>query len=230
MAVLTRRHWLLYGLIALCTVIEAALSLADAGLIGPSRLRQLAYDYGGFWPGLLNDWKPNYAAQPYAMFFTYGFLHGGPVHLAVNMVTLWSLGRAVLDRVGTRGFAVLYAGAILGGAAGFALLASDLRPMVGASGALFGLAGGILAWAYVDRYTYDEGLWPVGRAVLLLAGLNLVLWWAMGGHLAWETHLGGFLAGWVLALLVDPRPLAALPPETAGDDTDESGDDRSARP
>ena len=36
--------------------------------------------------------------------------------------------------------------------------------------------------------------------------LNLLLWWAMDGQLAWETHLGGFLAGWVMALLADPRP------------------------
>ncbi|WP_254813820.1 rhomboid family intramembrane serine protease [Rhodovulum sp. ES.010] len=155
---------------------------------------------------MLDDWKPNYSAQPYAMFFTYGFLHGGLAHLGVNMVTLWSLGRAVLDRVGAGGFALLYGGSILGGAAGFALLAPDLRPMVGASGALFGLAGGILAWLYVDRYTYREGLWPVIRAVLLLAALNVVLWWAMDGQLAWQTHLGGFVAGWVLALLIDPRP------------------------
>ncbi|SIO59787.1 Rhomboid family protein [Rhodovulum sp. ES.010] len=205
-AVLRQGRLLLYGLILVCGAIELTLSLADAGAVLPPRLRTVAYDYGGFWPGLLDDWKPNYSAQPYAMFFTYGFLHGGLAHLGVNMVTLWSLGRAVLDRVGAGGFALLYGGSILGGAAGFALLAPDLRPMVGASGALFGLAGGILAWLYVDRYTYREGLWPVIRAVLLLAALNVVLWWAMDGQLAWQTHLGGFVAGWVLALLIDPRP------------------------
>lgn len=213
MAVLNRGYLLLIGLAALCSGIELVLTLSDAGLIVPARLRALAYDYAGFWPGLLRDWRPNYPAQPYAMFFTYGFLHGGPAHLLVNMVTLWSLGRAVVTRVGARGFALLYSGSILGGAAGFALLAPDLRPMVGASGALFGLVGGILAWAYVDRYTFREGLWPVVRAVLLLVGLNAVLWWAMDGQLAWETHLGGFVAGWVLALLIDPRAMGAGRPD-----------------
>lgn len=195
-------------MIAFFCLIEAALSLAALNAVGPPRLRQLAYEYGGFWPGLLDGWQPNYAAQPYVMFFTYGFLHGGLIHLAANMATLWHVGRAVLDRVGPGGFALLYAGACLGGGAGFALLAPDLRPMVGASGALFGLVGGLLAWAYVDRYTYREHLWPVARAVLLLVGLNLVFWWAMNGQLAWQAHLGGFLAGWVLALLIDPRPQA----------------------
>ncbi|MFZ5965210.1 rhomboid family intramembrane serine protease [Thalassococcus sp. BH17M4-6] len=188
-------------------MIEAVLALGQLDMFGPLRLRQLAIEYGGFWPGLLGNWRPNYAAQPYAMFLSYGFLHSGPVHLITNMITLWSLGRPVLDRVGQRGFALLYTGALLGGGAGFALLAPDLRPMVGASGALFGLAGGILAWAYVDRYTYRDRLWPIGQAVALLAGLNLVLWWAMDGQLAWQAHLGGFLVGWVLALVIDPRPL-----------------------
>lgn len=195
----------LWGLIALCSLIELALSLSDQGLVGQVRLRQLAYDYGGFWPGLLRNWRPNYPAQPWTMFLSYGFLHGGPAHLVVNMITLWSLGRAVLLRVGTRGFAVLYLATILGGALGFALLAPGLQPMVGASGALFGLVGGLLAWTYVDRFTHDEGLWPVLRAVLILALLNLVLWWTMDGQLAWETHLGGFVTGWVTALLIDPR-------------------------
>ena len=66
--------------------------------------------------------------------------------------------------------------------------------------------GALLAWNYVDRYTYHEGLWPIVRAVLGLGALNLVMWVVMQGQLAWETHLGGFLVGWVMALLIDPRP------------------------
>ena len=198
-------HWMMIAIILLCVGIEAVLSLSDAGLIGSGRMRRIFYDYGGFWPGLLEDWRPNYTAQPWVMFLSYGFLHGGLMHLAVNMITLWSLGVVVLDRVRGRGFVMLYVASLLGGGVGYALLAPSLTPMVGASGALFGLAGGILAWSYVDRFTFRERLWPVARAFLLLLLLNVVLWWAMKGHLAWETHLGGFIAGWVAALLIDPR-------------------------
>lgn len=212
MAQLTRAERGLAALILLCTAIEMALWLADHGIVGPPRLRQLAYDYGGFWPGLLSGWKPNYALQPWAMFLTYGFLHGGALHLIVNMITLWSLGRGAIDRVGGRGFGWLYLASLLGGAAGFGLLAPDLRPMVGASGALFGLVGGLLAWTYVDRYTLRERMWPIARAILMLIGLNVVLWWAMDGQLAWQTHLGGFVAGWIAALLIDPRPWDADSP------------------
>lgn len=202
---MTARQWL--GLlIGLCVVIELLLTAGDWQLMGSPRLRSMAYEYGGFWPGLLDTWRPNYPLQPWLMFITYGFLHGGLAHLVINMVTLWSLGRAVQDRVRTRGFALLYGLSILGGAVGYALLAPGLRPMVGASGALFGLAGGLLAWMYVDRFTHRQGLLPVLQAVVVLLALNLVLWWAMGGQLAWQTHLGGFITGWIAALLIDPRP------------------------
>lgn len=193
------------ALVVVCVLIEFLLQATDYGVLGTPRLRQVAYEYAGFWPGLLRNWTPNYPAQPYGMFVTYAFLHGGLVHLVVNMITLLSLGHAVVARVGPWGFLVLYLASILGGAAGFGLLADTVRPMVGASGALFGLAGGLVAWDYVDRYTFQDRLWPVFRAILLLAVLNVVLWWAMNGQLAWETHLGGFIVGWIAALLIDPR-------------------------
>ena len=197
--------WSIYATIGLCTAIELVLLAADFGLVGVPRLRTLAYQYGGFWVGLLGTWRSNYEAQPYLMFVTYAFLHGGPVHLMVNMLTLYSLGRLVVSRVGQGRFLLLYAVSALGGALGFAVLSSQLRPMVGASGALFGLVGAWIAWDYVDRYTFSEPLLPVLRPILILIVLNVVLYYAMDGHLAWETHLGGFLAGFFAAFLVDPR-------------------------
>lgn len=214
-----RRNWVLIAIAGPCILIEVFLTLGDMGLAPYVWPRQTVYEYAGFWPGLLAGWNPNYSLQPYAMFVTYAFLHNGIVHMAVNMVTLYSLGAAVLQRVGLSGFAILYLAAILGGGLGFGLLADTLRPMVGASGGLFGLAGGILAWNYVDRYTVRDKLWPVAQGVVALLLLNLVLWWLMDGLLAWETHLGGFLAGWVTALLIDPRGRSDIDAETDGDST-----------
>lgn len=192
-------------LIALMTALEAALMGTDLGLWGTPGLRQMAYDWGGFWPGLLQGWQANYPTQTYVMFISYAFLHGGIAHLAMNMLTLWSLGQAVIERVGTWRFALLYLGTTLGGAGGYGLLANTIQPMVGASGALFGLAGALLAWAYVDRFTAREALWPVAQIAGFLVAINLVMYWALAGQLAWETHLGGFVCGWLLAMLVDPR-------------------------
>lgn len=199
-----RGFWCLVVLAGVLAVIEGGVFLG--ALVGGrgEALRSLALEYGAFWPGLLYDWVPNYACQSWAMFLTYAFLHGGPVHLVVNLITLFSLGQIVIARAGVAKFAALYVAAMLGGAVVFGLLAQGPQPMVGASGALFGLAGSVLAWDYLDRFSESLPLWPVGRAVILLLVLNLVLWWAMDGLLAWQTHLGGFLAGWVMAMLLDP--------------------------
>ncbi len=198
-------------LVVICVSIEVLLQLGDAGLFGMPRFRSVVYEYGGFWSGLLKDWGPNYVAQPWLMFVTYGFLHAGLLHLGLNMVTLVSLAMPIAERVGSKSLILLYCASILGGGLGFALLSDSFRPMVGASGALFGLAGAILAWDYVDRYTLHERLWPVARAILLLALLNVALYYAMDRLLAWEAHLGGFVMGWIMALLIDPRSHAEPP-------------------
>ena len=201
----SRSKALIVGIIVLCTSLEALLQLGDLGLLPQARFRQLVYEFGGFWPGLLDNWRENYPFQKWLMFLTYGFLHAGFWHLTLNMITLYVLGTAVAERVGGWKLVMIYAASILGGGIGFALFSDSFRPMVGASGALFGLAGAILAWDYVDRFTLEERLWPVARAALLLIALNAALYFAMGGLLAWEAHLGGFIVGWIVALLIDPR-------------------------
>jgi membrane associated rhomboid family serine protease len=193
------------GVIVLCTVIELTLQLADLGLFDAPRLRFVAYTYGGFWPGLLGDWRPNFAGQPVLMFLSYSFLHAGFVHLLVNMLTLASLGPAVHDRGGPARYTGIYVVSVLGGALAYGLLAPGVAPMVGASGGLFGLAGAVLAWDTAERRALRLGLRPVLRVVVFLVVMNLVLWWAMSGQLAWEAHLGGFLAGAALATLLGER-------------------------
>lgn len=189
-----------------CVLIEAALQGADHELWGSRRWRGLAYQNGGFWRGLLASWRPNYAAQPVTMFASYGFLHGGFWHVTVNMITLASLGRPVIDRVGASRFALIYTLSLLGGAAGFAMLSSAVRPMVGASGALFGLVGALIIWDLIDRRTARVALAPTLKVVALLVVLNLVMYWAMSGQLAWEAHLGGFLAGAAAGAWLRARP------------------------
>jgi len=127
--------------------------------------------------------------------------------LLINMITLVSLGRLVIERVGQWRFVLIYAFSLLGGAVGFAVLSSAVQPMVGASGALFGLAGVLTRWEYTARCLAHEGVGPVLRVICLLVGLNIIMYWAMGGNLAWETHLGGFLAGWVAGWWVRERDL-----------------------
>lgn len=196
----SRAPLVLLGLIGLCCVIELTLIAADYGLIGTPRWRALAYQNGAFWAGLLFNWRPNYPAQPGLMFVTYAFLHGGFGHLAGNMLTLFFLGTIAQDRVGQGGLAVIYAVSAIGGAAAFAIMTNSPQPMVGASGALFGLAGAWQYWEWCDLRLAGRSRWPVWRTVLGLVVLNAVLWVWMDGLLAWETHLGGFITGWLGAV------------------------------
>lgn len=201
-------HPVLLAVVLICIGVELGLQGADRGLWGSLRWRALAYQNGGFWAGLLDNWQPNYPGQPALMFLTYGFLHGGAGHAGVNMVTLISLGVPVADRLGAWRFVGLYAVALLGGAVAFALLSPAVQPMVGASGALFGLAGALLAWEHRQRRQMANTQLPLVGAILGLGLLNAVMFWWLGGLLAWETHLGGFLAGGLAALMLDRPRLA----------------------
>ncbi|SEW37491.1 Membrane associated serine protease, rhomboid family [Aliiroseovarius sediminilitoris] len=190
---------LILGLIALNVVIEAILFAADLGLVGTRQWRPLAYQNAAFWAGLLYNWRPNYDVQPWTMFFTYAFLHGGVAHVLGNMLTLWLIGPMVIVRAGLKGFVLIYVLSAIGGGVLFGALTLSARPMVGASGALFGLVGAILYWRWADRRRRRLDQWPVLKTVLILGVLNLLLWLLMGGLLAWETHMGGFIAGWLTA-------------------------------
>lgn len=185
--------------------VELLLLAADHGVLGSPLWRADAYANGAFWGGLLDNWRPNFPGQPAVMFLSYAFLHAGWQHLLGNMVMLVLLGRAVVARCGEGGFLAIYFFACIGGGVGFALLGSSPRPMVGASGALFGLLGALLAWEALRFRAAGRVPWPVWRDIAGLAVLNLVFWIILDGMLAWETHLGGFLAGGAVALVGSGR-------------------------
>lgn len=189
-----------WAIFALSVLPELVLLGADFGLWGRPWWRSVAYEYAGFWVGLLGNWRPNYPLQPVLMFASYGFLHAGLWHLALNMTTLLALTPPLVARIGTGRFLALYGVSVLGGAFGFAALSRASAPMVGASGALFGLVGAFMSLDFRQRIAGGRPVGPLaGTAAALVLG-NALIWWMTGGRLAWETHLGGFLAGWVAAL------------------------------
>ena len=185
----------------LSAVPELLLLGADWGVWGSARWRPYAYQNGAFWAGLLHGWRPNYAAQPVTMFASYGWLHAGPGHLAGNLGVLIWLGPQTVARFGQNGFAALWATCLLGGAAAFALLTSSPAPMVGASGALFGLAGAWLVEEVRRTRSLHAKVMRGGVILSALLALNAAAWALQGGHLAWETHLGGLAAGMAFAAM-----------------------------
>ena len=200
------RSWMpLIAIIALCCAAEGALLGADWHLWGSPIWRSESYQYGAFWAGLLHGWRSNYALQPLLMFITYPFLHSGPSHLIGNMLTLVWLGQIARDHLGTRGFLLLYLTSVLGGGLVFGLLSRSPAPMIGASGAIFGLVGAWTFWDWQSRWQtalpHWQALWPTLGILLGLILFNLANWALLGGVLAWETHLGGFVAGGSFAAL-----------------------------
>lgn len=192
-------------LVGLTCVPEILLTLAEAGLADASGLRRWVLLHGAFWNGLLSDWQPLYPLQREAMFMTYALLHGGLMHLIGNMIVVLALGGIVVARIGQQGFLLLYLFSAVGGGLGFALLSNSDAPMVGASGAVFGLLGAWKFWEWQLRRHGGRDMRPLWRSLIGLALLNLVLWLALSGLLAWEAHLGGFIAGAVFAAIVTPN-------------------------
>ncbi len=191
-------------LVGLTCLPEALFTLLSTDLMGQTDLRRIALAYGAFWNGLLQNWQPLYPFQRELMFVTYAMLHGGFLHLIGNMIAVLALGGIVVARIGQQGFLLLYVISCIGGAAGFALLSNSTSPMVGASGAVFGLIGAWKFWEWQLRRHAGAAMGPLWRSLAGLAGLNVLLWLLLSGLLAWEAHLGGFLAGAAFAAIVTP--------------------------
>jgi membrane associated rhomboid family serine protease len=153
---------------------------------------------GAFWqPVLSGALPPVYPGQTALMFITHAFLHGGFMHLAMNSVILLSLGKFVSIHIGAaKTVLVLFLSAV-GGAACFGLISSSSAPMIGASGAVFGLIGLWQAMDYRMRRRSKLPVRPVVMAFLGLVASNILIFVLLSGGLAWEAHLGGWIVGWI---------------------------------
>ena len=189
--------WVLIGVMA---AIELPLTLSDAGWVGSAGWRMNVFLHGAFWPPLLGEGlAPLYPGQKALMFLTHALLHGNVVHFAMNSAVLLALGKGVSTSLGAGKTVLLLALSAVAGAAAFGLLSSASGPMIGASGAVFGLLGLWQAWDFRRRRHINQTLRPVLRGIGGLLLVNLVLFVALSGTLAWEAHLGGWIAGWTAA-------------------------------
>jgi membrane associated rhomboid family serine protease len=197
--------------VALICLPELLFLIAESRLFGMPWLRNWAIVHFGFWNALFAGAQPIYPLQRELMFVSYAFLHGGLLHLAGNMTITLALAGIVVARSSDRGFVVLYGVSAVGGGMGYALLGPMGAPMVGASGAVFGLIGAWKYWEWLDRRAIGASMRPLWMSLIGLALLNLVLWYLLGGLLAWEAHLGGFLAGAAWAAFVTPARASGPP-------------------
>lgn len=153
---------------------------------------------------------------PWLTLLTCMFLHGGWMHFLGNMWFLYIFGDNVEDRLGHVGYSMLYLGTgIVAGLSHFATDSMSPIPTIGASGAIAGVMG---AYAWFYPHARVQAVLPIIiflQIFILPAPIFLGIWFAMqtfsglsasaggaSGGVAWWAHIGGFVAGAVVALAV----------------------------
>ncbi len=147
------------------------------------------------------------------------FLHGGWSHLIGNMIFLWVFGDNIEDRFGPLGFLALYL--LSGAVAGLTQVVFNPLsevPIIGASGAISGIAGAYLLLFPKARIRVLFTVIIFWRVVEVRAAAFLIIWflWQLiqgvvslsttsGGGVAWFAHVGGFATGLILAILFGGR-------------------------
>lgn len=169
-------------------------------------------------------------------FVTYAFIHGDMTHLAINIIWLLPFGTAVARRFGTGRFLAFFAATAAGGA--FVHLIShqgELLPMIGSSAAISGFMAAAMRFVFqaggplgvlrsTEPHSYLVPAVPLRDAMQdprilaflgvwfglnILFGLGSVSLLGVTQPVAWQAHIGGFLAGLLLFPFFDPVTVAS---------------------
>lgn len=156
---------------------------------------------------------------------TYAFLHGGFAHLIINMVWLAAFGSPLANRLGIARFSTFFAVTSLAAVAlHYVLHSMDQAPLVGASGAISGMMGAAARFSFqIDRSqgkpAFSGAPLPIrdvfrSRTAITFLGVWMVINLVTGlvgftpgvdNQIAWEAHIGGFLAGFLGIRFFDRR-------------------------
>ncbi|MGA7080526.1 MAG: rhomboid family intramembrane serine protease [Terriglobales bacterium] len=129
------------------------------------------------------------------------FVHGGLLHIGFNMWCLWSLGRLAESVYGHWTFAAVYLICGLGASLG-SIIWNPVILSVGASGAIFGIAGALIASFYLGEFSLPKAAMSgMLRSVVAFVGYNL-FFGAVISHVDNAAHIGGLLMGLLLGALI----------------------------
>jgi membrane associated rhomboid family serine protease len=189
------RVWVTQAVIALCVLIWLAQVANGIDPTAPAVSALLAW--GSNQPGL------SLGAQPWRL-LSAGFLHGGILHLALNMYVLWHLGMLGERLFGHRSYLAVYLAAIVGGFIASAAW-NPTGPSVGASGGIFGVCGAILGFVLMRRNALPrQAFLHVGRTMgfFVVANLGLTLWLSAALPIDNAGHVGGLIVGFLAGLFL----------------------------
>ena len=197
LAASTPRYFVAPTIIGLNVTIFVLMVLMGISPIGPSG-EQLVYWGANFGPFTLGGqwWR----------LLSSTFIHVGIIHLALNMQCLWQLSRLTERLYGNWVFLTLYILSGLGGS----LASLWWNPSIlsaGASGAIFGVAGGLVAFLYLGKLPLPRGATQsILSSTLVFVGYNL-LYGFTSTSIDNAAHIGGLITGALVgALLTRPLP------------------------
>ena len=167
------------------TIIAITLLVGIAQFLNPEITNALLFNSLYLVPdiGLFEPWR----------IITTALVHGGILHFALNMLVLLMIGRALEPALGATRFLILYLLSAIGGSVAVSLLDFGTS-VVGASGAIFGLFGAYILLA--RRSGADV------TSVIVVVGINLVIGFIPGMGISWQAHVGGLIAGLLVALVL----------------------------
>jgi membrane associated rhomboid family serine protease len=177
-------------------------------------------------------------------FVSYALIHADIMHLGINSLWFVPFGSAVARRFGTARFLLFFAATAAAGAGAHLIThLGEVFPVIGASAAVSGMMAAAIRFAFQPHgpialwQQKDDRAYHI-RALPLLSALRdprifvfLVVWFGLnllfglgslplvgaGQSVAWEAHIGGFLAGLLLFSLFDPVPRAPRLEESGED-------------
>ncbi|MFF9564308.1 rhomboid family intramembrane serine protease [Leifsonia sp. NPDC014704] len=175
-----------YAIIAVCVLVFIVQTLGSLlGLpVNSALVYAGAYSYpsGTFGVGF----------EPWRM-FTSVFAHANIIHIALNMYTLFIFGMALEPLLGRARYLALFLISGFAGSLGVLLLASPVQPVLGASGAIFGLFGAF--------FIIQRRLGGSATQMLVLLAINLGIGFLPGFNIAWQAHVGGLIGGVLVGLI-----------------------------
>ncbi|MGC2633001.1 MAG: rhomboid family intramembrane serine protease [Candidatus Cybelea sp.] len=143
---------------------------------------------------------------------TGAFMHGGLIHIGVNMLSLWFLGRFIEYALGSWRMLLVYMVSLVVSGLGVVYFSNPMTPTLGASGAIFGLFGALFAIGFkLGKPGMDLVRSNIGILVL-----NLIITFTVPA-ISWQAHVAGLLAGFVLtyAIYYPPRRVAPVVVESS---------------
>jgi rhomboid protease GluP len=198
----TRRAVVTPLIVLACAAYFAAMIAAGVPILWPSATELVHWG--------ANDGTRLILRHEYWRLIASVFVHGGIVHLVVNMWSLLVIGPLVERIYGQLAFAVLYLAAGIGGAIASAAV-PPMRVSVGASGAICGALGGLLAFLVVHRRVIPPTVLLQLTKNVLGVVLFMVILGAVVTNIDQAAHLGGLATGFACGLLlVGPWPVAPI--------------------